>query len=98
VEKATRIELPPSVRRPYEVFVNGVAQREGQDFEAIGTSLVFSRPLVRERKLAAWRWLLLFLGVWSSYTRFDTVDVVYNTSSGQRLVASLTPPEVGGGA
>jgi hypothetical protein len=78
------------VRRPYEVFVNGVAQSEGSDYEVIGSSLVFPRPLVPERKLAMWRWFLMALGVWSSYRHFDTIDVVY-TVDGRRLVATLAP-------
>jgi hypothetical protein len=89
------VELPAAVRRPFEVFVNGVPQVEGTDFEVVGSTLLFERELQRERKLAPWRWLLLFLGVWSSYRHFDTIDVVH-TVDGRRVVATLTP--VDGGA
>jgi len=88
----TRVELPPGVQRPYEVFVNGVPQTEGTDFEAIGSSLVFQRAFARERKLGPVRWALLFFGVWSSYRHHDTIDVVY-TIDRRRLVASLTPAD-----
>jgi hypothetical protein len=92
VEIRTRVELPPFVQRPYDVFVNGIAQTEGEDFEVVGGSLVLARPLRRERRLAFWRWALLFLGVWSSYRPHDTVDVVY-TRGERRVVATLKPAE-----
>jgi hypothetical protein len=90
VENYTRVELPAGVQRPYDVFVNGVLQAEGTDYEAIGSTLVFERAFARERKLGPVRWALLFLGVWSSYRHHDTIDVVY-TLDGRRAVASLTP-------
>ena len=95
MEDRERVELPPYVRRPFEVYVNGVAQTEGSDYELIGSSLVFPRSFARERKLGPIRWTLLFLGVWSSYRHFDTIDVVH-TVDGRRVVATLTP--VDGGA
>jgi hypothetical protein len=90
VENRERVELPSYVRPPLEVYVNGIVQSEGRDFELIGSSLVFPRSFARERKLGIVRWTLLFLGVWSSYRHHDTIDVVY-TTDGMRLVASLTP-------
>ena len=80
------------MQRPYDVFVNGIAQTEGEDFEVIGAALVFPRMFRRERKLAYWRWALLFLGVWSSYRPHDTIDVVY-TRGERRVVATLKPAE-----
>jgi hypothetical protein len=90
VEVRTRVDLPPQVRRPYEVYVNGVAQTEGADFEVIGSSLFFNRTFVPERPMPMWRWLLLFLGVWTShrYYAHDEIDVVH-TLDGHRVVASL---------
>jgi hypothetical protein len=78
---------------PFEVFVNGVLQSSGRDYELIGRSLVFPRVLRRERKLAPWRWVLMFLGVWSSYRPFDSVDVVH-TVDGKRLVSTVKPAGV----
>lgn len=91
MENRTRIELPPHVARPFEVFVNGVPQVEGTDFEVVGTSLLFERPLVREGHLGFWRWTRMFLGVAGSYRQNDTIDVVYSLE-GKRRVASLAPP------
>jgi hypothetical protein len=90
VEARTRLDLPPGVQPPFDVFVNGVPQTEGVDFTRIGSNLEFPRTFMWERKLAFWRWALLFIGVWSSYRHHDTIDVVY-TTNGQRLVADLKP-------
>ena len=75
---------------PFEVFVNGVPQRAGVDFDLVGRALVFRRELAREGRLGFWRWLSLFLGVAGTYRKHDTVDVVY-TSGGRRTVVSLVP-------
>jgi hypothetical protein len=91
VENRTRIDLPPHVVRPFEVFVNGVEQTEGTDFELVGTSLVFPRLLEREGSLGFWRWARMTLGIAGTYRKNDTVDVVF-TYQGRRTVASLAPP------
>lgn len=84
------MELPTAVLPPFEVFVNGVRQRAGTDYDQVGRALVFRRELAREGRLGFWRWLSLFLGVAGTYRRHDTVDVVY-TSDGRRSVVSLDP-------
>jgi hypothetical protein len=86
----SQVDLPLSVEVPFEVFVNGVRQRSGVDFEQVGRTLVFNRELAREGRLGFWRWLSLFLGVAGTYRKHDTVDVVY-AQGGQRVVASLEP-------
>src|SRR5438552_9428773 len=40
---ASRVELPDDVSTSLEVFVNGVPQRPGLDFEQLGRTLVFKR-------------------------------------------------------
>jgi hypothetical protein len=90
VEARTRVDLPPHVTEPYEVFVNGVPQERGADYEVQGRALVFHRPLAREGRLGFWRWLSLFLGVAGTYRKHDNVDVVHS-SGGRRVVTSLEP-------
>ncbi len=85
-----RVELPADVTRPFEVYVNGVAQREGADFRVEGRTLVFSRELASEGRLGFWRWTSMFLGIAGTYRKNDTVDVVY-TSAGRRVVATGLP-------
>jgi hypothetical protein len=84
------VDLPDLVVDPFEVFVNGVPQRRGVDFEQVGRTLVFRRTLAREGRLGFWRWLSLFLGVAGTYRKHDTVDVVYR-AGGRRTVISLDP-------
>jgi hypothetical protein len=88
VEPRTRIDLPAVVHRPFEVYLNGVRQTEGPDFELIGVTLVFSRLLTPEPRLSYWRWFLLFLGVWSSFRKYDTIAIVY-TAEQRRLVETI---------
>jgi len=87
MEDRWHVELPPAVRPPLEVFVNGVLQQEGADYElARGDgALLFRRELVQEGKLGFWRW---FLGAWGigTYRRDDVVDVRYQLD-GRTLVA-----------
>ena len=85
-----RVELPPEVAPPFEVYVNGVQQHRGRDFRVEGRTLVFSRPLAREGKLGFWRWTSLFLGIAGTYRQNDAVDVVYE-AGGRRAVASGLP-------
>lgn len=91
MESRTQIELPAQVSRPFEVFVNGIQQVEGTDFELVGTSLVFRRSLEREGSLGFWRWARMALGIAGTYRRNDVVDVVF-THAGRRTVATLSPP------
>jgi hypothetical protein len=90
VESASQIDLPEGVTAPFHVFVNGVEQHPGADFDQIGTTLVFRRELAPEGRLGFWRWLSLFLGVAGTYRRNDTVDVVYS-DGGNRRVVTLAP-------
>jgi hypothetical protein len=92
LRSGTRVELPGSVERPFEVYVNGVVQREGTDFRVEGEALVFSRELQQEGKLGFWRWASITFGVAGTYRRNDVVDVTYERG-GRRTVASALPVE-----
>ena len=84
------MQLPADAALPFEVYVNGVAQRAGTDYRVEGGALVFDRPLAREGKLGFWRWLSMLLGVAGTYRQNDSVDVIY-TRGGTRVVASGLP-------
>jgi hypothetical protein len=90
VETRSRVDLPEGVGAEFEVFVNGVPQTRGEDFDVVGQTLVFHRTLAREGRLGFWRWASLFLGVAGTYRSHDNVDVVY-TVGGRRVVASVAP-------
>ena len=90
-----RVSLPAEVTEPFEVYLNGVRQQPGRDFEVENGALVFERRLAHEGRLGFWRWLSLFLGVAGTYRQNDSVDVVYQ-SGGRPVVASGLPIEPSG--
>jgi hypothetical protein len=90
LRSGTRVDLPPWVERPFEVYLNGVAQHEGTDFRVENGSLVFSRELHQEGRLGFWRWASITFGVAGTYRRNDVVDVVHE-QGGRRAVASGLP-------
>jgi hypothetical protein len=94
LRSGTRVLLPRSVQRPFEVYINGVAQREGDDFLVDDGALVFSRELHQEGKLGFWRWASITFGVAGTYRQNDVVDVIYEVG-GRRSVASSLPVEPG---
>ena len=85
VSSRTRVELPPHIPAQFEVYVNGVRQQPGRDFQVEGRSLVFPRPLAEEGKLGFWRWASMWLGIAGTYRKNETVEVVYE-SGGRRIV------------
>ena len=89
--EGSTVILPRGVRPPLRVFVNGVEQREGQDYRVQGDRLVFSRSLAQEGKLGFWRWLSMFLGIAGTYRRHETVDVQYEANGRPRVAANLKP-------
>jgi hypothetical protein len=72
------------------VYVNGVRQEPGRDFDRIGDELVFRRELAQEGRLGAMRWLSMLLGIAGTYRKHESVDVLYE-SGGRREVVQLTP-------
>jgi hypothetical protein len=79
------VQLPSYVREPYEVYLNGVPQKAGVDYEVRGRSLVFAMEL-RKDKISGWRWLLGAWGV-GTYRQDDSVDVRYEAPDGSPRVA-----------
>lgn len=78
------------MQEPFEVFVNGVRQERGADYELRGRELRFAKPLAKEGRLGTIRWLSIFLGIAGTYRKNDSIDVVYE-AGGQRRVASALP-------
>jgi hypothetical protein len=89
VPELTRVQLPAGVGESFEVFLNGVRQEPGRDFQREGDELVFELQLAREGQLGFWRWLSLFLGVAGTYRQNDSVDVVYEADGRRHVVSGL---------
>ena len=83
------MDLPDVVTAPFEVFVNGVPQRPGVDYDQVGRALVFRRLLQQEGRLGFWRWLSLFFGVAGTYRKHENVDVQYTVNGKPRLATGL---------
>jgi hypothetical protein len=93
-ETRWRVPLPRGAERPFRVFVNGVPQEEGKDYEVRGGVLLFAKPLEKER-LGAGRWTAIFLGLWGSYGKNDSVDVQYRIGGRETVATGLEiiPPD-----
>ena len=79
------VKLPQGVRSPFQVFVNGVPQSMGVDYEVAGGEIVFPKALRKDR-VSGWRW---FLGAWGvgTYRQDDSVDVRWTRADGMPAVA-----------
>ena len=97
VEKdVSTVRLPRGARPPFRVFVNGVEQREGDDYRLKADRLVFNRSLAQEGRLGFWRWLSMLLGIAGTYRKHETVDVQYEVNGKPRVAANLKPEPLGG--
>ena len=89
----SKAPLPREVRGPNEVYVNGVRQELGVDYEVHDGALVFEREL-RKDKISGWRWLLGAWGV-GTYRQNDSIDVRYEAADGSPRVAEGLEIEAG---
>jgi hypothetical protein len=87
VAAGRRVRVPARAEPPITVYINGVAQSEGEDYRINGSEIVFTRPILKEGKLGAIRWLSMLIGVVGSYRKHETVDIEYR-SGGQVKLAS----------
>jgi len=87
--RRTRAQLPPDVRRPFDVYLNGVPQVEGVDYRVRDGGLEFEQVLRTEGKLGVGRWTSMVLGVAGTYKQNDSVDVVYAVGGEKRVAAKL---------
>lgn len=83
-----RVSLPRGAEPPYDVWVNGVPQQEGKDFELVGSELVFDRHLEKEQ-IGFWRWSAIFFGLFGTYRKNDSVDVQYSLHGTRQLATGL---------
>jgi hypothetical protein len=72
-----RLKLPARAEAPYTLFINGVEQREGVDYEVRAGEIVFTREIVKE-KVGTGRWLAMYLGLFGTYRKNETVDLQFH--------------------
>lgn len=83
-----RIKLPAGADGPYAVFINGVEQREGQDYEVRAGELVFTRQILKE-KVGTGRWLAMYLGLFGTYRKHETIDLQFIRNGKTELLSDL---------
>jgi hypothetical protein len=83
-----RVRLPRGAQPPIRVYINGIEQAEGVDFEVRDTEIVFARPIVKET-VTKGRWAAMYLGLWGTYRKNETVDVEYQLNGQTKLAADM---------
>ncbi|HVV90089.1 MAG TPA: hypothetical protein VHB53_06305 [Solirubrobacterales bacterium] len=83
-----RVKIPAGAEPPYTVFINGVEQTEGKDFDIEGDELHFTRAIVKE-EIGTSRWLAMYLGLWGTYRKDEKVDIQFQRGGKTELVADL---------
>ena len=83
-----RVRLPRGAERPFTVFINGVEQSEGADYSIEAEEIVFSRPIVKE-KVGAGRWLAMYLGLFGTYRKDETIDLHFSRDGKVQLLSDL---------
>lgn len=88
-DKRWIVPLPADAAPPLRVFVNGVPQTERKDYTIENGALVFRRHLEKEGKLGVGRWMAIWLGLFGTYRKNDSVDVQYRSGGADRLATYL---------
>jgi hypothetical protein len=83
-----RVKLPPGAEAPYAVFINGIEQREGADYHLAAGEIVFNRQIVKE-KVGTGRWLAMYLGLFGTYRKNETIDLQFTRNGKVELVSDL---------
>jgi hypothetical protein len=83
-----RVKLPARAEPPFTVFINGIEQSEGADYSISGIEVVFTRPIVKE-KMGTGRWLAMYLGLFGTYRKNETVDLQFNRDGKVQLDSDL---------
>jgi hypothetical protein len=83
-----RVKLPRGAEPPFTVFINGIEQSEGSDYSIDGSEIVFKRPIVKE-KVGAGRWLAMYLGLFGTYRKNETIDLQFSRNGKIELFSDL---------
>lgn len=83
-----RVRLPAGAEPPFTVFINGIEQSEGDDYSVSGGEVVFSRPIVKE-KMGTGRWLAMYLGLFGTYRKNETIDLQFSRNGKVELLSDL---------
>jgi hypothetical protein len=87
IEVGRRVRVPTGAT-DLEVFINGVPQKQGLDYDVTDGHVVFRDPIIKEGKLGFARWAAMFIGLFGSYGKNEAVDLHYKLSDGATKVAT----------
>ena len=83
-----RVRLPRGAQEPIRVHINGVEQARGEVWDVREGHIVFSRPIIKEQ-VSTGRWLAMYLGLFGSYRKNETVDVEYHLGGEPKLAPDV---------
>lgn len=87
VEVGNRVSLPRGAEPPITVYVNGVAQTEGTDYVRRRDEIVFRRSIVKEGRVGPLRWAAMYLGLFGTYRKHETIDIEYRLGGETKLLS-----------
>jgi hypothetical protein len=83
-----RVRLPRGAEPPIRVYINGVEQQEGTDYELRPSEIVFKRQIIKE-KVGMGRWMAMYLGLFGTYRKHETIDVEYRLGGKVQLASDV---------
>ncbi|MFN2613030.1 MAG: hypothetical protein ABR536_06655 [Solirubrobacterales bacterium] len=83
-----RVRVPRGARG-IEVYINGVRQRRGVDYDVSGEHLVFREPIIKEGRLGFARWMAMLAGLFGSYGKNEAVDLHYRLNGATKVASDV---------
>jgi hypothetical protein len=83
-----RVRLPRGAEPPIRVYVNGVEQQQGADYKLRPGEIVFNRQIIKE-KVGVGRWMAMYLGLFGTYRKHETIDVEYRLGGKAQLASDV---------
>ena len=85
------MRIPNGAEPPLTVFINGVEQKEGVDYELEGNEVGFVAPIIKE-EIGTGRWLAMYLGLFGTYRKDEKVDLQFTRDGKVELRRSPIAP------
>lgn len=83
-----RAALPRGAQAPIRVYINGIEQVEGTDYEIAAGEITFAAPILKE-EVTPGRWMAMYLGFFGTYRKHETVDVEYRVDGKSALASDV---------
>lgn len=84
-----RVRIPAGAEDPLTVFVNGVQQSEGNEYDIVGNEIVFRSQIIKEQNVGVSRWLAMYLGFFGTYRKNEVVDLQFRRGGKIELVDDM---------